>query len=750
MSNENKIQIVVEAYNMAKSTLDALGKQIKGIGDESTQAGQKHDSVFSKMKENWLTISVVAAEVAMAMREAWDVMAEGSKARQSEESFRSVAAAAGQSADKILEEMRRAANGTMDDSMIMQKAVKGMTQGLSGDQMVEVMKASRIAARVAGTDIQTAYEEITNAIANKMPRSLRQFGLVTKEQMQLLEASMAAGITSVDLYALAMANAADQSKKMGRAQEDAYEKIQKFNAQIAEIKETAGKGIYDYLVAPLLALTEKVATNVASAIIRIEALWNWAKSGFKGGIEEINKQLKTEEDRWKEEIAHINDKYYNTAKNAPKPGSAEFVGPVQPATNQSSAKALEAQMKAALAMKQREADIQKQINLVDIAEKEEDFSHVDSTRLRLALTQQLFETQQKNLAAIDKTSQGGAQAYAGKQKEMDETKKKISDLTLTLKEQQGTAAKGSDIWIKQQQAANAYAMALVDVEEKERSISKADAIEKRILLTRELIDLAEMEAAKVVNGSKEWSILRAQIEQLRGTLVDLKKDLAAQSNDLTAGLQKGFRDYLYEAQTTFQQAVKLSQETAQAMEQAFSDFFFDAMNGKLKNFSDYIKAFLQSIARAIANMMAQKSAAGIIGSINWGGSSSSSGTMTNSTTGSGDLQVAHDGGTVGYVPRFHAGGLNSDERMVINKVGERYITQEQNDWLTKIANSAQGQGGTNVVVNVENKSSQPVNAKQSGVRFDKELKAFVVGVILSDAENGGDISRTIQSLQGAR
>jgi len=57
--------------------------------------------------------------------------------------------------------------------------------------------------------------------------------------------------------------------------------------------------------------------------------------------------------------------------------------------------------------------------------------------------------------------------------------------------------------------------------------------------------------------------------------------------------------------------------------------------------------------------------------------------------------VMHSGGmipaTAGiqkyYIPRFHFGGLNDDERMTINKVGERYITQEQNSWLTNLGNA---------------------------------------------------------------
>jgi hypothetical protein len=44
--------------------------------------------------------------------------------------------------------------------------------------------------------------------------------------------------------------------------------------------------------------------------------------------------------------------------------------------------------------------------------------------------------------------------------------------------------------------------------------------------------------------------------------------------------------------------------------------------------------------------------------------------------------VRHGGGPIPYDPRS---GLALNERLTINKVGERYITREQNEWLTSIA-----------------------------------------------------------------
>ncbi|MFH1984120.1 MAG: hypothetical protein ABIL58_19955 [Pseudomonadota bacterium] len=65
--------------------------------------------------------------------------------------------------------------------------------------------------------------------------------------------------------------------------------------------------------------------------------------------------------------------------------------------------------------------------------------------------------------------------------------------------------------------------------------------------------------------------------------------------------------------------VALSRRTAEAMEQNFSDFFFDAISGKLKSLSDYSNAVLQSIQRATSDYLGQMLSSGLFGKDGQGG-----------------------------------------------------------------------------------------------------------------------------------
>jgi len=216
----------------------AAANRIKQINEQQYGA---HVSMLDKMKQNWIATSavVLAAWAAVNKAMAWAEL--GAKAMQAEESFRIVAASAGESADKILAGMKRAAAGTVDDSDIMQKAVKGMVLGLKGDEMIKIMEVARTSARVAGEDVVTAYEGITDAIATQMPKALKRYGLITMDEMALVKRAMKEGIEDVDLYTLAMLNAGIQAEKMGQMHRNAAENIQAFHAQVKEMKESFGK-----------------------------------------------------------------------------------------------------------------------------------------------------------------------------------------------------------------------------------------------------------------------------------------------------------------------------------------------------------------------------------------------------------------------------------------------------------------------------------------------------------------------------
>jgi lambda family phage tail tape measure protein len=626
--DEKKIQLIFEALNKTKGAFTELENSFKGLNDGT----KKNQGFLNKLRASWLEFTAATAGAAVAVKKAWDYMELGARAEQAEESFRRVAASIGENADSILADMKRVSAGTVDDSDIMQKAVKGMMQGLSGDQIVKILEAARIAARVSGQDIGQAFETITDAIANKMPRSLIQYGLITKEQMKLFNAALQAGIEEADLFGLVMDNAAKHSAAFGDVAENNAEKMQKWKVAMQEWREGLGK-VFNSILNWLMEAGATIERQYAKITANI-GLW----------VDKLLNKVGLLSDKKLQESLALVAVLSSNRPEAPGPPAAGTGG--KPASGGGDA---ETKMRNILAMKTSEAAINQQILNIEFQEKTHQLSTTDAIMKRLDLEKALLDIQEESLSHIDK-----------------------------LQNPQG--------WIQQAAAVNAT----------------------------------------------------------RKTIGDLNLALMEQSTDILPGIEEGFKRYLQTAKTAFQQGIELAQQTAQAMEQAFSDFFFDAMTGKLKSFWSYIKSFLEAVVRAMANVMAQQAAAGIFSGLGFGASAASGPAVSPY----GPAPQLHSGGLImhagGYVPRFHIGGLSSDERAAILQTGEYVVSRKGVAALDRI-NEGNVSGEKTVVVQIENKSSQ-VNAKQTGTKI--EAKQIVVGIVLEDIEGNGPIRSAITSLGG--
>jgi hypothetical protein len=104
----------------------------------NTQQFGKQTSFLESLKANWIAASAAVYGAWRVISEGLDLMHMGAKAQQIEEAFKIVSSSVKESATDILAAMKKASAGTVADSDIMQKAVKGFALGLSGDQLTHI------------------------------------------------------------------------------------------------------------------------------------------------------------------------------------------------------------------------------------------------------------------------------------------------------------------------------------------------------------------------------------------------------------------------------------------------------------------------------------------------------------------------------------------------------------------------------------------------------------------------------------
>lgn len=269
----------------------------------------------------------------------------------------------------------------------------------------------------------------------------------------------------------------------------------------------------------------------------------------------------------------------------------------------------------------------------------------------------------------------------------------------------------------------------LDLSEQEFRISKSGAVEERVRLYEELKRIQEeyITGLNKVNDPASWYAQMNAINNTREALVQLNLKLKEQTGTFTEGFSYGFQKFQHDAKTSFQYGQQLAEGTANAIGQTFKNISFDAMQGKLKSLGDYFRSFLTSIQSSVSNilgqMITQLAMAGLnaaFGSFSFGGGGGA---------GSGGLGgppvVVHTGG---YIPRFHAGGLSSDEVPAILQRGEYVVNRRAVDAVGRNAldriNNGKSTGGGNVyniTIPINNNFIDPTGIEKYNEKQERQI-----------------------------
>ena len=230
-SSQSTTNDIMRAEEAKNAKLAALNAQQFGA----------HTSFIDQMKANWIAASAAVVGAWMLVNRAVAFMDEGAKALQVESSFKIMAESSGAAADEMIASMKRATRGTIEESQLMQKAVKLMTLGYDSDQIERFSKVVITASQIAGTSAAEAYDNLADAISTRMPRALVRMGSVTREQMQIVTAAIKAGASETALYELAMANLELKQLMLQGTMDQATVSMQQFHARTKETREFIGK-----------------------------------------------------------------------------------------------------------------------------------------------------------------------------------------------------------------------------------------------------------------------------------------------------------------------------------------------------------------------------------------------------------------------------------------------------------------------------------------------------------------------------
>lgn len=297
----------------------------------------------------------------------------------------------------------------------------------------------------------------------------------------------------------------------------------------------------------------------------------------------------------------------------------------------------------------------------------------------------------------------------------------------------------------------ALRLSTIHTQEAQGLLKAVDAQKRQLeILQQQAVIKQELLQTMPKNTSEEitaWNQQAAAIEDVNRQVAVLQKNLRLR--DGFEGLKQGLEDYADSAMNLGAQIQAATQNSFRGMEDALLNF---VKTGKL-SFTDMANSIINDLIRiairaSITGPLAGALSSGISSMFGSGSSATTSGFSADGKTftfhDGGLVQKFHDGGLI--IPRFHFGGLASDEVPAVLQTGERVLDREHNALLERFANKADSYGSApNVTIQINNQGT-PQKAESSGASFDGQ--GFVVKMTLKDLEEGGPLLHAFKALSG--
>ncbi len=282
-------------------------------------------------------------------------------------------------------------------------------------------------------------------------------------------------------------------------------------------------------------------------------------------------------------------------------------------------------------------------------------------------------------------------------------------------------------------------LASIETAQAEGAMTATEAQRQKLIVLREITAEQQAMLEGMKRGTAEeniaWNQQAEKIQRARLEVARLQSQLRLR--EPFEGMRQGLEDYADSAMNLGVQIQSATQNSLKGMEDSLVNF---VKTGKL-SFSDLANSIISDLIRIAvrASITGPLSSAlgGFIGGLFSGGSSAATTGATYVFHDGGLVSKFHDGGLI--VPRFHFGGLASDEVPAVLQTGERVLDREHNALLERFANKAGNYGQMNIRVELINQGSQQQKVASSSTRFDGQ--GYVVSMVLKDIDEGGPLAK---------
>lgn len=257
---ENKRKAAKSAYDRIKTsgmaTQDELARAEKALADRMVQIDTdqfgRRTSMLDKFKAHWLGTVAAIGAAWVTVTQGWALAMQAAEGIQQRQSFANMAASHGQSANRIIEDLRRVSGETINTKTMIEKAGTAMTLGIPADKLSGLMEVARATSRITGQSVTEAFSDISLAVARGSRMILDNLGIIVNEEAAYKTLAAQLGKTTDQLtdtekktafMNATLAAGQDIIKRVGAEGLTMAEKMQAAEARMQNFKEVVGIGV---------------------------------------------------------------------------------------------------------------------------------------------------------------------------------------------------------------------------------------------------------------------------------------------------------------------------------------------------------------------------------------------------------------------------------------------------------------------------------------------------------------------------
>ena len=269
------------------------------VNDQGTAALDRAISSVKSLQNsinavNPAAFTYLGEKVLQVTQQIYGFVEAGAKVQSIGASFDIVTKSAGLMGDSIISSLRDATASAVNNSELMQKANRLILEGFTETQMTQIAEASRVAARIMGIDVSTAFDQVSNAIVNLQVRALKHTGIVIDLNQAYTNFAARIHETAANLSDYGKQQALmeavhlkviDLQREMGISSDTLSEKI--------EAQKSSWRNLWDTIYGGMATLFGSMGRGVEGEVGLGEALL--AHYGVGTDSEAVKKFLKGEE-----------------------------------------------------------------------------------------------------------------------------------------------------------------------------------------------------------------------------------------------------------------------------------------------------------------------------------------------------------------------------------------------------------------------------------------------------------------------